>query len=163
MTNHIFVYGFNPKAKRIMKRINAATSAFQRNKILLPLAQKPCVIIEIRKKPEYMPGLSNILIAYRLDIDSGNKAIPSFATPEEALLEATSICDEIKQTNINMLAAAKQLEERKTILLNEFNDNMIKIRHAEREQDDINHSYYSNRNIQIDNELVVIYNALTNL
>ena len=144
-----------------MKSINAAKTAFERNKILLPLAEDPCVIIEIREnqKKVYMPGLANILVAFRHDIES-NDETPSFETHEQAFLEAVSICEEIKQNYKNMIEAAEKLKQRKTILLEQLNMNMIKIQEAEKAQDDVNHNFYSTQNRWIEGELTFIDKSL---
>lgn len=160
MENHIFVLGRNKFAKRTIKAISIARTAFHRNQILLRYADEPVVIVQLdeNKKLAFMPGLGENLIVFRAPEGSTEK--PTFNSHAHALEEAKSIAEEIKLTHTNMLNALDGMKKRKDILLHELNENNIKLQQAEQEMDDVNHRVYTGLIGWADAEIAFIDNQL---
>lgn len=115
MDKHIFVYGRNGYAKRIMKAIEKAKTAQERDKILLPLADFPVafpvMLVEDGKhKPFFRPGFGSNIGIYRAE--PGETKKPLFKTKAKALKEAQSIAEEIKASCNARTSAREELSKR---------------------------------------------------
>ncbi len=165
MDKHIFIYGLNGYAKKIVKALSKAETVSERNKILLPFTSRPSVAVIINQKDSrtfYRPKLGLNIIAFRAE--ENYTAIPEFKTADEALTEAIFIANEIKtQHSISQMHksnARKELSQRLIKLNNDRVTVASEVNLAAETLDDVTHRQKMTQLGFIDMEIAFIEKTL---